>query len=94
MRARVDGEVFDIDAVPELAPRKNHDIEAVVDRIVVREGARAAIAESIAFGGASMAMASVLVAYLEPPTGDAKSNGQRLARSSCSARSMPAPTAS
>jgi len=46
-RARVDDEVYDLDAVPELAPRRNHTIEAVVDRIIIREGVRARLAESI-----------------------------------------------
>ncbi len=47
LRARVDGEVIDVDDPPELAPRKTHDIEAVVDRVVVRDGARGRIAESV-----------------------------------------------
>jgi excinuclease ABC subunit A len=47
VRARVDGEVFDMDHLPELAPRKAHTIEAVVDRIVVREGAQSRVAESL-----------------------------------------------
>lgn len=48
VRARVDGQVFDIDSLPELEPRKNHTIEAVVDRIVVRDGVSGRAAESIA----------------------------------------------
>lgn len=47
VRARVDGEVWDIDNVPELAPRRLHHIEAIVDRVVVREGIRARISESV-----------------------------------------------
>jgi excinuclease ABC subunit A len=47
LRARIDGQVFDLDDAPELAPQKPHDIEAVIDRVVVREGARPRIAESI-----------------------------------------------
>ncbi|HEV3006218.1 MAG TPA: excinuclease ABC subunit UvrA [Pirellulales bacterium] len=47
VRARVDGEVYDLDAVPALAPRRNHTIEAVVDRIVLREGVRPRLAESV-----------------------------------------------
>ncbi len=47
VRARVDGEVVDVDQVAELAPRKNHTIEAVVDRVVVREGVAPRLAESI-----------------------------------------------
>ncbi|WP_202908832.1 excinuclease ABC subunit UvrA [Roseimaritima ulvae] len=37
VRVRVDGELYPLDDVPPLAARRNHTIEAVVDRIVVRE---------------------------------------------------------
>jgi excinuclease ABC subunit A len=47
LRARVNGIVYELDALPELAPRKSHNIEAVVDRIVVREGIAPRLAESI-----------------------------------------------
>ena len=47
VRARVDGDVYDLENLPELAPRKNHSIDAVVDRVVVREGIRSRIAESV-----------------------------------------------
>ena len=47
VRARVDGDVYDLDNVPELAPRKNHTIDAVVDRVIVREGIRSRIASSV-----------------------------------------------
>ncbi len=47
-RARVDGEVVDVGGEPpELATRKNHTIEAVVDRIVIREGIDDRLAESL-----------------------------------------------
>src|SRR5207247_7027616 len=47
VRARVNGQVYDLDAVPELARQKNHTIEAVVDRIVVRPQNAPRLAESI-----------------------------------------------
>ena len=47
VRARVDGEVIDVEQVPELSVRKNHDIEAIVDRIVIRPGLSKRTAESI-----------------------------------------------
>lgn len=47
VRLRVDGEVHDIDNVPPLSARKQHQIEAVVDRIVVRPGVDSRLAESI-----------------------------------------------
>jgi len=48
VRARVNGEVFDLENVPELDQRKTHTVEAVVDRVVIREGARSRIGESVA----------------------------------------------
>ncbi|MEN6406281.1 MAG: excinuclease ABC subunit UvrA [Thermoguttaceae bacterium] len=47
LRARVDGQVVDVNTPPALASKKTHHIEAVVDRVVVREGVRDRIAESI-----------------------------------------------
>jgi excinuclease ABC subunit A len=47
IRARVNGDVIDIEQTPELSPRKNHTIEAVVDRIVIREGIGDRLTESI-----------------------------------------------
>ena len=47
VRARVDGEVIDVDHPPESERQKPRRIEAVVDRIVIREGIRNRLAESI-----------------------------------------------
>ncbi len=48
MRARVDSQVIDVsEEPPKLAKTKVHDIEAVVDRLVIREGIRPRVAESI-----------------------------------------------
>jgi len=48
VRARIDGELRDLASEIKLARTKAHTIEAVVDRVVVRESARARIAESLA----------------------------------------------
>jgi excinuclease ABC subunit A len=45
-RVRVDGTVYDIDAVPKLEPRARHSLEAVVDRFRVRAEAGQRLAES------------------------------------------------
>ncbi len=45
-RVRVDGALHDIDAVPALDKKRKHDIEVVVDRLVVRPGQQARLAES------------------------------------------------
>ena len=47
LRARINGEVIDIDNPPTLSRQKSHHIEAVIDRIVIRDGVRGRIAESI-----------------------------------------------
>ncbi|MFV5490252.1 excinuclease ABC subunit UvrA [Acinetobacter sp. ASP199] len=46
VRARVDGEVMDIDPIPELDKKKKHTIEVVVDRFKVRDDLGNRIAES------------------------------------------------
>ncbi len=46
VRARIDGRVHELDAVPALALYKKHDIEAVVDRFKVRPELRLRLAES------------------------------------------------
>ncbi len=47
VRVRVNGTVLDLDAAPPLDGRKTHTIEAIVDRIIIRPGSRARLAESI-----------------------------------------------
>ena len=47
VRVRVDGEVYDISEVPELDKNKKHDIEIVIDRIVVKEGIRSRLFDSV-----------------------------------------------
>ncbi|MBX7166040.1 MAG: excinuclease ABC subunit UvrA [Pirellulales bacterium] len=46
-RVRVDGQVHDVEAVPELVPQRAHEIEAVIDRIIVKPAARSRLAESL-----------------------------------------------
>ncbi|RZK82835.1 MAG: excinuclease ABC subunit A, partial [Methylobacterium sp.] len=45
-RAKVDGTLYEIDEVPALNRKIKHDIEAVVDRIVVKPGLEARLADS------------------------------------------------
>ncbi len=46
-RVKVDGEMLEIDEVPALDKKFKHDIEVVVDRLVVREGLQTRLADSI-----------------------------------------------
>jgi len=47
VRARVDGELIDLNEPPTLNRRSNHDISVVVDRLVLRDDTRQRIAESV-----------------------------------------------
>lgn len=47
VRVRVDGEILDVNEVPALEKNKNHTIEVVVDRLVVKEGIETRLADSI-----------------------------------------------
>ncbi|MGH7586674.1 MAG: excinuclease ABC subunit UvrA [Gemmatimonadales bacterium] len=47
VRVRVDGETYELDAVPKLNRRQNHDVAVVVDRLVVRDGDRSRLHDSI-----------------------------------------------
>jgi excinuclease ABC subunit A len=47
VRARIDGVAYPLDEIPPLAPQKMHDIEAVVDRIIIRDGIDARLGESV-----------------------------------------------
>lgn len=47
VRVRVDGVVYDVTEVPELSKSKQHTIEVVVDRIVLKEGIRSRLFDSI-----------------------------------------------
>lgn len=47
VRVRVDGDIYDVTEVPELSKTKKHDIEVVVDRIVIKDGVRSRLFDSI-----------------------------------------------
>jgi len=45
-RVKVDGTLYEIDAVPALEKQIKHDIEVVIDRLVVRDGLQVRLADS------------------------------------------------
>ena len=47
VRVRVDGDLYDIEDLPNLNKNKNHTIEAVVDRIVIKDGIRSRLFDSV-----------------------------------------------
>ena len=46
VRARIDGRIHELDALPQLDPRRKHTIEAVIDRIRLRVDVQQRLAES------------------------------------------------
>src|SRR6185295_14766511 len=47
VRARIDGEIRQLDEEIQLDKRKNHTIEVVVDRLLIKDGVRDRLAESV-----------------------------------------------
>ncbi|HEX7919186.1 MAG TPA: excinuclease ABC subunit UvrA, partial [Gemmatimonadales bacterium] len=47
IRVRVDGETYEVDKVPALQRRANHDVAVVVDRLVVKPADRARLVDSL-----------------------------------------------
>ncbi|MBZ5539180.1 MAG: excinuclease ABC subunit UvrA [Acidobacteriia bacterium] len=48
VRVRIDGELYPLDVPPSLDKRKNHTIEVVVDRLLIKPGIAARLEQSIA----------------------------------------------
>ncbi len=64
IRARVDGEIYELDDAPKLALRKKHNIEVVIDRIKVRDDLQLRLAESFETA-LSLTQGLVRVAYMD-----------------------------
>ena len=50
VRARVDGELEDLSEPPSLEKNKKHNIEAVIDRIIIKEGITRRLTDSVELG--------------------------------------------
>ncbi|MGE4218588.1 MAG: excinuclease ABC subunit UvrA [Alphaproteobacteria bacterium] len=46
-RVKVDGQMYEIDAVPALDKKRKHDLAVVIDRVVVRDGLQNRLADSL-----------------------------------------------
>jgi excinuclease ABC subunit A len=66
LRARVDGEVVELDDPPKLDKRKKHDLEVVVDRLSVKPDIQIRLAESFETA-LNMAEGVALVAFIDEP---------------------------
>jgi excinuclease ABC subunit A len=71
-RVRIDGQFYPIEEAPSLDKKYKHDIEVVVDRIVVREGIEARLADSFE---TALKLAEGL-AYLDPALPSPSGEGQ------------------
>ena len=47
VRVRIDGEIYDVAEAPALAKQKKHNIEVVVDRLILREDIRTRLTDSL-----------------------------------------------
>ena len=66
LRARIDGEIVELDDPPKLDARKKHDLEVVVDRIAVRPDIELRLAESFETA-LQLADGVALVAFIDEP---------------------------
>ncbi len=72
VRVRVDKAVYDVRNVPALNKNKKHDIAAVVDRLILKEGVRIRLADSVETA-LKLADGILLVLVQEPEKGGEKS---------------------
>ncbi len=84
-RAMIDGELRRLDEEIELDKKYKHDISIVVDRLVMKEGVRKRLSESIE---AAAQLADGLIAIQDPETGEEQVYSERFACLNCGA-SMP-----
>jgi excinuclease ABC subunit A len=66
LRARIDGELVELDETPEVDPKRRHSIEVVVDRFKVRDDVRVRLAESLETALA-LSDGIVQVAWMDEP---------------------------
>ncbi|SEK93347.1 excinuclease ABC subunit UvrA [Ectothiorhodospira marina] len=66
LRARIDGELIELDDPPSLEPRRKHTIEVVVDRFRVRDDIGLRLAESLETA-LNLSEGLALVAWLDDP---------------------------
>jgi excinuclease ABC subunit A len=69
IRARINGEVYELDQPPELDLRKKHNIDAIVDRFKVKEDIRLRLAESFETA-LRLADGTARIAFMDDPDAD------------------------
>ena len=71
LRARVDGTIYDLNAVPDLELNKKHTIEVVVDRLRVDPQARLRLAESLE-AALELADGLAMIGFIDQAEGEDK----------------------
>lgn len=82
IRARINGQIFELDQAPALDLRKKHTIEVVVDRIKVRASVRQRLAESFETA-LKLAEGLAILAFLDPKAGEERVFSARYACPEC-----------
>ena len=82
IRARIDGEIYELDQPPALDLRKKHNIEAIVDRFKVKEDMRLRLAESFETA-LRLADGTARIAYMEDNTAEEIVFSDRFACNHC-----------
>ena len=85
LRARIDGEMRQLDEEIILEKRKNHTIEVVVDRLLIKEGVKDRLAESVKTA-LKLTGGAVLVSIVD---GDEKLFSERMACVNCGINIAP-----
>ena len=75
VRARIDGETYDLDTLPAIDGRRKHDIGVVVDRFVNRDGIAQRLAESLE---TALSLADVLASSSGASTSSSRQKGAGL----------------
>ncbi len=85
-RIRVNGKTYSLDEPPKIDRRRKHDVDVVVDRIVIRPDSRGRIADSVE-GTLSLGQGVLRVAFANDDVAEAKwpvqTHSQHLACDSC-----------
>jgi excinuclease ABC subunit A len=82
VRARINGEIYELDQPPALDLRKKHNIDAIVDRFKVKEDLRQRLAESFETA-LRLADGVARVAYMDDPDADEITFSDRFACNIC-----------
>jgi excinuclease ABC subunit A len=82
IRARVDGEVYELDDPPKLDLRRKHSIDAVVDRFKVKEDLKLRLAESFETA-LRLADGVARIAYMDDPDAEEQVFSDRFACNIC-----------